>query len=141
MMESNHQWYYEDLKQDRDIFFAFTWICAGFCWILLDDVGRQRSKPGTCLGFSTSSAMLWMWWVCASAGHISKTQKFGQAQAHQETCPQRARVRKRLADKVLLSTMSKLMICCQSWFSFWLGHLYMTNAYTCKTSWIQISLV
>ena len=44
-MESNHQWYYEDLKQDRDIFFAFTWICAGFCWILLDDVGRQRRKP------------------------------------------------------------------------------------------------
>lgn len=34
------------------------WICTGFCRILLDDVGRQRSKPGTCLGFSMFTSCL-----------------------------------------------------------------------------------
>ena len=59
MMESNHHWYYQDLKRDRYIFFSFTWwICTGFCRILLDDVGRQRSKPGTCLGFSMFTSCL-----------------------------------------------------------------------------------
>ena len=125
MMESNHHWYYQDLKRDHDIFFlshdGSVQASVGSFWTMLggSEVNLERALV------SADSSAMPPSWLCASACHISKP-KFGQAQAHQESCPQRARVRKRPADKVVLCTMLKLMLSITVFF--WARSLCMPNA-------------